>query len=77
LRPAASTNKASYRLINKILNAMNERKVVEGIFCDLKKVFELLELWCRLDIESHAENISGYSKYCPCSLNIYTYSYHL
>jgi hypothetical protein len=34
---APSTDKASYRLINEILNAMNERKVVGGIFCDLQK----------------------------------------
>jgi hypothetical protein len=27
-------------LINEILNAMNERKVVEGIFCDLQKAFD-------------------------------------
>jgi hypothetical protein len=26
-----------YRLINKILNAMNESKVAGGIFCDLQK----------------------------------------
>jgi hypothetical protein len=39
-RPATSTDKASYRLINKILNAMSERKVVGGIFCDLQKVFD-------------------------------------
>jgi hypothetical protein len=40
-KPATSTNKASYRLINEILNATNERKVVEGIFCDLQKAFVL------------------------------------
>jgi hypothetical protein len=39
-RPATSTDKASYRLINEILNAMSEIKVVGGIFCDLQKVFE-------------------------------------
>jgi hypothetical protein len=39
-RPIASTDKASYRLINEILNAMNERKVVGGIFCDLQKAFD-------------------------------------
>jgi hypothetical protein len=38
-RPATSIGKASYRLINQILNAMNERKVVGGIFCDLQKAF--------------------------------------
>jgi hypothetical protein len=39
-RPAASTDKASYRLINEVLNAMNERKVDGGIFCGLQKVFD-------------------------------------
>jgi hypothetical protein len=38
-RPATSTDKASYRLINEILNAMNQRKVVGDIFCDLQKEF--------------------------------------
>jgi hypothetical protein len=36
-RPATSTDKASYRLINEILNAMNERNMVGGIICDLQK----------------------------------------
>jgi hypothetical protein len=39
-RPATSTNKTSYRLRNEILNAINERKVVGGIFCDLQKAFD-------------------------------------
>jgi hypothetical protein len=45
-RPATSTDKASYRLINEILNAINERKVVGGIFCDLQKVFVLTITSC-------------------------------
>jgi hypothetical protein len=44
-RPAASTDKASYRLINYVLNAMNERKVVGGIFCDLQKAFDFIVLY--------------------------------
>jgi hypothetical protein len=39
-RSATSTDKAFYRLINEILNAMNERKVVGGLFCDLQKAFD-------------------------------------
>jgi hypothetical protein len=39
-RPDTSANKASYRSINEILNAMNERKVAGGIFCDLQKAFD-------------------------------------
>jgi hypothetical protein len=41
-RPATSTDKASYRFINEILNAMNEGKVVRGIFCDLQKALIVL-----------------------------------
>jgi hypothetical protein len=40
LRPATSTDTASCRLINEILNVMNERKVVGGIFCDLQQAFD-------------------------------------
>jgi hypothetical protein len=39
-RPATSTDKASYRLVNEILNVMTERKLVGGIFCDLQKAFD-------------------------------------
>jgi hypothetical protein len=34
-RPSASTDKASYRLIEEILNALNNGMMVGGIFCDL------------------------------------------
>jgi hypothetical protein len=40
-RPITSTDKASYRLVNEILNVMNERRVVGDIFCDLQKAFVL------------------------------------
>jgi Notch-like protein len=33
----SSTNKASYVLINEILEAMNKQKIVGGMFCDLKR----------------------------------------
>jgi hypothetical protein len=39
-RPSTSTDKASYRLINDILNAMSERNMVGGIFCELQKTFD-------------------------------------
>jgi hypothetical protein len=39
-KPTTSADKAFYRLINEILNAMNERKVVGGIFYDLQKAFD-------------------------------------
>ncbi|PNF37508.1 hypothetical protein B7P43_G14331 [Cryptotermes secundus] len=39
-RPTTSTDNASYKLINEIMKAMNEKKVVGGIFCDLQKAFD-------------------------------------
>jgi hypothetical protein len=39
-RPATSTDNASFKLINEILGAMNERKVVAGMFCDLQIAFD-------------------------------------
>jgi hypothetical protein len=39
-RPSASTDKASYRLIEERLNALSNRMMVGGIFCDLQKAFE-------------------------------------
>jgi hypothetical protein len=39
-RTFSSTDKASYRLIDEILNALNNRMLVGGIFCDLQKAFD-------------------------------------
>jgi hypothetical protein len=39
-RHALSTDDASYHLINNILNALNNKEVVGGIFCDLHKAFD-------------------------------------
>jgi hypothetical protein len=39
-RPNSSTEKASFKLIEKILKAMNNKQVVGGIFCDLRKAFD-------------------------------------
>ena len=38
-RPNISTETASYKLINEILGAMNNKMSMEGIFCDLDKAF--------------------------------------
>jgi hypothetical protein len=40
-RTSISTEKA-YKLIDNILNALNNRMMVEGIFCDLQKVFDCI-----------------------------------
>jgi hypothetical protein len=34
------TEMASYKLINEILNAPNNKTLLGGIFCDLKKTFD-------------------------------------
>jgi len=39
-RTSSSTEKASYKLIDDILNALNNRMTVGGIFCDLQKAFD-------------------------------------
>ena len=39
-RTFSSTEKASYKLIDGILNALNNRMAVGGIFCDLQKAFD-------------------------------------
>ena len=39
-RTSLSTEKASYKPTDKILNALNNRMMVGGIFCDLQKAFD-------------------------------------
>lgn len=39
-RNSLSTDKDSYKLIDEILNAFNNRMLVGGIFCDLQKAFD-------------------------------------
>jgi hypothetical protein len=38
-RPNPSTEKTSFKLIQEILKAMNNKQLVGGIFCDLHKAF--------------------------------------
>ena len=38
-RNNSSTEKASFKLINEILLALNDKLTVGGIFCDLEKAF--------------------------------------
>jgi hypothetical protein len=37
-----TTKKATYELTNKIVNALNEKLIVGGIFCDLSKAFDCI-----------------------------------
>jgi hypothetical protein len=39
-RPNSSTEKASFKLIEELLKAMNNKQFVGGIFCDLHKAFD-------------------------------------
>jgi hypothetical protein len=39
-RTSSSTENASYKLNDDILNVLNNRMMVEGIFCNLQKAFE-------------------------------------
>jgi hypothetical protein len=35
-----TTENAAYKLINEVLNALNNKQIVGGIFCDLTKAFD-------------------------------------
>jgi hypothetical protein len=39
-RTKLTTENAIYKLTNEVLNAMNNKLIVGGIFCDLKKAFD-------------------------------------
>jgi hypothetical protein len=39
-RSEVSTENASHILINEILTAMNNKRMLGGIFCDLRKAFD-------------------------------------
>jgi hypothetical protein len=39
-RPATATDNASFMLINEILDAMNQTRMLGGIFCDMQKAFD-------------------------------------
>jgi len=41
-RSEVSTENASYILLNEILIALNNKQMVEGIFCDLHKAFDCI-----------------------------------
>jgi hypothetical protein len=39
-RANSCTDKATYKLLNEILSALNNKLMVGGIFCDLEKAFD-------------------------------------
>jgi hypothetical protein len=51
-RAKSSTIQATFNLINEILEALNSKKLVGGIFCDLQKAFDSVNydiLLCKLE----------------------------
>jgi hypothetical protein len=51
-RAQSSTEKATFILINEILEALNSKKLVGGIFCDLEEAFDSVKhdiLLCKLE----------------------------
>jgi hypothetical protein len=49
----SSTGKATFNLISEILEALNSKKVVGGIFCDVRKAFDCVNyaiLLCKLNL---------------------------
>ena len=40
-----TTENAAYKLINEVLNALNNKQIVEGIFCDLTNVFDCVNYY--------------------------------
>jgi hypothetical protein len=38
-----TTENAVYKLINEVLNALNNKQLVGGIFCDLAKAFDFVD----------------------------------
>jgi hypothetical protein len=39
-RESSSTQKATFNLLKEIINALNNKRIVGGIFCDLHKAFD-------------------------------------
>jgi hypothetical protein len=50
-RIGLNTDNTIYQLTNKNLNAMNNKLPVGGIFCDLEKTFDCVDLDTTLSIE--------------------------
>jgi hypothetical protein len=42
-KPNSSTDNTIFKLLNEILNALNKKFTIGGIFCDLKKAFDCVD----------------------------------
>jgi hypothetical protein len=65
-RKGMSIGNAVFRLTSNILNALNEKKQVEGIFCDLSKAFDC----ARHDILMGTLNYYGIRRKLVSGLNL-------
>lgn len=41
-RTSSSTDKAAFKLTDEIINVLNNKLMVAGIFCDLQKAFDCI-----------------------------------
>jgi hypothetical protein len=49
-RTNLTTENTTYKLTNEVVNARNNRLIVGGIFCDLKKAFHcVIMIYCYLN----------------------------
>jgi hypothetical protein len=42
-KPNSSTDNAIFKLLNEILNVLNKKFTIGGIFCDLEKAFDCVD----------------------------------
>ena len=54
-RTSSSTEKASYKLIDDILNVLNNRLMVGGICCDVRKAFDCVNPY-RTNVENRVSS---------------------
>jgi len=79
-RTKLNTDIATYRLTTKILNDMNNKLIVEGIFCVLAKSFDGVnhKVWLA-KLKLYALYCRDYAlyKWSPCDYINYQYLYYL
>jgi hypothetical protein len=82
-RTKLTTENATYNLTNEVVNAMNNRLIVGGMFCDLKKAFDCVNhdiLLSKLQIYGRAgkdkEHYQSYHKGRHQRVSIYNKTHH-